>query len=277
MRKFCVYGKGGIGKSTIVSNVAAAFSEMGKKVMVIGCDPKADTTRNLMGRRIPTVLDVFRDQGSVSMTLEEVIFQGFGGIYCIESGGPEPGVGCAGRGIITAIDLLNRLEAFKTLEPEVVIFDVLGDVVCGGFAMPLREMLAEDVYIVTTCDPMALYAANNISKGIERHAKRGNVLLGGLIHNGRSVVDRADIIDNIATEFGSKVVGYLPMTNIITKAEIRRKTVIEYSPESPIADSFRSLATAIYENTHRVIPQPLSDAELEKICDQIEESVQAIS
>jgi nitrogenase iron protein NifH len=276
MRKFCIYGKGGIGKSTIVSNIAAAFSEVGRKVMVIGCDPKADTTRNLMGRRIPTVLDVFRDQGSDNMALHEVIFQGFGGIYCVESGGPEPGIGCAGRGIITAIDLLNRLEAFRTIEPEVVIFDVLGDVVCGGFAMPLREMLAEDVYIVTTCDPMALYAANNISKGIERHAKRGNVLLGGLIHNGRSVVDKSEIISDLANELGSKVVGYLPMANIITKAEIRRKTVIEYAPESPIADSFRRLAIAIYENTYRVIPRPLSDAELERICDQIEESVQVI-
>ena len=271
MRKFCIYGKGGIGKSTVVSNIAAALAEDGKTVMVMGCDPKSDTTRNLVGRRIPTVLDVFRTKGPDEMKLEGIIFEGFNGVYCVESGGPEPGVGCAGRGVITAVDMLARLGAFNDLKPDVVIYDVLGDVVCGGFAMPLRKGLADDVYIVTTCDPMAIYAANNISKGIRRFADRGAVFLGGLIYNGRSVVDEPSIIESFAARLSAKIMGKVPMSELIPRAEIRRKTVLEYAPDSEIADMFRELALAIFENKDRIIPEPLSDAELDKINEEIEE------
>jgi nitrogenase iron protein NifH len=271
MRKFCIYGKGGIGKSTVVSNIAAALAEDGKTVMVMGCDPKSDTTRNLVGRRIPTVLDVFRTKGPDEMKLEGIIFEGFNGVYCVESGGPEPGVGCAGRGVITAVDMLARLGAFNDLEPDVVIYDVLGDVVCGGFAMPLRKGLADDVYIVTTCDPMAIYAANNISKGIRRFADRGAVFLGGLIYNGRSVVDEPSIIESFAARLSAKIMGKVPMSELIPRGEIRRKTVLEYAPDSEIADMFRELAFAIFENKDRIIPEPLSDAELDKINEEIEE------
>ena len=270
MRKFCVYGKGGIGKSTVVSNIAAALAEDGKTVMVMGCDPKSDMTRNLIGKRIPTVLDVFRAKGPDEMKLEEVIFKGFNGIYCVEAGGPEPGVGCAGRGVVTAADMLDRLGAFNNLEPDVVIYDVLGDVVCGGFAMPLRKGLADDVYIVTTCDPMAIYAANNISKGIKRFADRGEVSLGGLIHNGRSVVDEPSIIESFATRLGAKVMGRLPMSELISRAEIRHKTVLEYAPNSEIADMFRGLALSIYLNEDRIVPKPLSDDELDEINEEID-------
>jgi len=271
MRKFCVYGKGGIGKSTVVSNISAALAEDDDRtVMVMGCDPKADTTRNLFGKRIPTVLDAFRDKGPENMRLDEIIFKGFNGVYCAESGGPEPGVGCAGRGVLTAADMLSRLGVFEKLKPDVVIYDVLGDVVCGGFAMPLRRGLADDVYIVTTCDPMAIYAANNICKGIKRFADRGQVFLGGIIYNGRSAVDEPSIVENFAERLGTKLVGRLPMSDLIPRAEIRRKTVIEYAPDSEVADRFRKLGLAVLENEDRAVPEPLSDDELDKINEDIE-------
>ena len=270
MRKFCVYGKGGIGKSTVVSNIAAALAENGNTIIVMGCDPKSDMTRNLIGERIPTVLDVFRSKGPDKMEPEDVVFRGFGGVYCIEAGGPEPGVGCAGRGVITAVDMLDRLGVFNDIEPDTVIYDVLGDVVCGGFAMPLRQGLADDVYIVTTCDPMAIYAANNICKGIKRFVNRGAVSLGGIIYNGRSVVDEPSIVDGLAERLGTKVMGRVPMSLLIPRAELRRKTVIEHSPDSEIADTFRDLATKICENEDRVMPDPLSDDELDGINEEIE-------
>jgi len=257
MRKFCVYGKGGIGKSTVVSNVSAALARDDRKVMVMGCDPKADATRNIIGRRIPTVLDAFRDKGPDDMKLEEIVFQGFNGVYCVESGGPEPGVGCAGRGVMTAADMLERMGAFSRLKPDVVIYDVLGDVVCGGFAMPLRNGLADDVYIVTTCDPMAIYAANNICKGIKRFADRGQVFLGGIVYNGRSAVDESSIVENFADRLGTKVIGKVPMSSLIPRAEIRRKTVVEHTPDSEISQTFRRLGLDMVENEDRVVPNPL--------------------
>ena len=270
MRKFCVYGKGGIGKSTVVSNIAAALAENGDTIMVMGCDPKSDMTRNLIGKRIPTVLDLFRSKGPDKMEADDVVFTGFNGVYCIEAGGPEPGVGCAGRGVITAVDMLDRLGVFNDLNPDTVIYDVLGDVVCGGFAMPLRKGLADDVYIVTTCDPMAIYAANNICKGIKRFANRGTVSLGGIIYNGRSVVVEPSIVDGLAERLGTKVMGRVPMSLLVPRAELRRKTVIEYAPDSEIADTFRDLATTICENEDRVMPDPLSDDELDGINEEIE-------
>jgi len=273
MKRICVYGKGGIGKSTTVSNVAVALAELGRKVMVIGCDPKGDSTRNIMGKKIPTVLDVLRKKGE-DIQIDDVVFKGFQGIYCVESGGPEPGIGCAGRGIIKAIEILDRLKVFETLEVDVIIYDVLGDVVCGGFAMPLQRHLADEVYIVTTCDPMALYAANNICKGIKRYAHRGNTALGGIIYNGRSVVDDISIVSEFASRLGTEVVGYIPMSDIIVKSEVRKKTVIEYSPDHPISNIFRELGRRILNNSKRVIPNPLSEEELDRIWEKIEKLIE---
>src|SRR5664280_1424635 len=160
-KKIAIYGKGGIGKSTIVSNIAAAHSE-DKNVLVIGCDPKADTTRTLVGERIPTILDILKIKKDAST--EDILFAGYGDVRCAESGGPEPGVGCAGRGVIVAMNLLERLGVFSE-DLDLIIYDVLGDVVCGGFAVPLCENFADEVYIVTSGEYMALYAANNICKG----------------------------------------------------------------------------------------------------------------
>jgi len=270
VKKICIYGKGGIGKSTTVSNMAAALAESGKKVMVIGCDPKADSTRTIMGRKIPTVLDVLRKKRE-NIELEDIVFKGFKGIYCVESGGPEPGVGCAGRGVIKAIDTLSKLKSFEIINPDVIIYDILGDVVCGGFAMPLQKHLAHEVYIVTTCDPMALYAANNICKGIKRYGSKGNVALGGIIYNGRSVVDDISIVSEFASKIGTSIMGYIPMSSAIIKGEIHKKTIIEYEPENPISDVFRELAENIYNNNKKIVPKPLSEEELDKLTENIEE------
>ena len=163
MRKIAIYGKGGIGKSTTTQNTVAGLAEMGKKVMVVGCDPKADSTRLLLhGLAQKTVLDTLRDEGE-DIDLDDVMKPGFKDTSCVESGGPEPGVGCAGRGIITSINLLEQLGAYdedKALD--YVFYDVLGDVVCGGFAMPIRDGKAQEVYIVVSGEMMAMYAANNI-------------------------------------------------------------------------------------------------------------------
>jgi len=271
MRKFCVYGKGGIGKSTMVSNIAVALAENSQRVMVVGCDPKADSTRNIIGKRIPTILDAFREKGPGRMKLEEIVFVGFNGVYCAESGGPEPGIGCAGRGVITAAEMLARLGAFDDLDLDVLIYDVLGDVVCGGFAMPLRNSLVDDVYIVTTCDSMSIYAANNICRGIRRFAVRGEVLLGGIIYNGRSVVDEPSIIDGFAGRLGSQVVGRMPMNDLIPRSEIHHKTVMEYAPDSNIAETFKKIGKAIVENRKKAVPEPLSDEELNEINREVED------
>jgi nitrogenase iron protein NifH len=269
MKKICIYGKGGIGKSTISSNLAAAFSREGLKVILIGCDPKADTTRNVMGKRIPTVLDTLRKKLD-DITPESILFQGYGDIYCVECGGPEPGVGCAGRGIITASELIDKLDIFHFVDPDIVIYDVLGDVVCGGFATPLKNRLADETYIVTTCDPMAIYAANNICKGIKRYAERGGVPLGGIIYNGRSRIDKPSIIEEFAQKLGTHVVGRLPGSIDISRSELKRKTVFELMPGSGISGTFSCIAANILNNDLRVVPVPLSDEELDGVSERID-------
>ena len=259
MKKICVYGKGGIGKSTTVANVAAALAEEGLRVAVVGCDPKADSTRCLMGRRIPSVLDQLRT-GSAA----PVSFTGYRDILCVESGGPEPGTGCAGRGIVAA---LREIQDRGLLEDrDVVLYDVLGDVVCGGFSMPLREAIADDVYLVTTSDFMAVYAANNICRGIDKYAGSGEIRLAGIIYNGRSSRDDPGSVERFTERVGTAVIGRIPMSVEITKAELARKTVIEAFPDSEISGQFRRLAQQMLSNNDRCIPAPLSDEEVEALC-----------
>ncbi|GHU81823.1 nitrogenase iron protein [Clostridia bacterium] len=210
-----------------------------------------------------TVLDTVRDNKQ-NITLENLVKKGYGGIRCVESGGPEPGVGCAGRGIITSIDMLENLGAY-TEDLDYVFYDVLGDVVCGGFAMPIREGKAKEIYIVASGEMMALYAANNISKGIAKYANKGEVRLGGIICNSRNVDHELDLLRAFAKALGTQLIYYVPRNNIVQRAEIRKKTVIDYSPKSEQADEYRALAKAIEENTNFVIPTPISQEALENL------------
>jgi len=266
MRKVAIYGKGGIGKSTTTQNTVAALAEMGKRVMVVGCDPKADSTRLLTGGLASkTVLDTLREEGE-DVELCDIQLDGFQGSLCTESGGPEPGVGCAGRGIITSINLLEQLGAYDDeRELDYVFYDVLGDVVCGGFAMPIREGKAEEIYIVCSGEMMAMYAANNICKGIVKFAEAGGVRLGGLICNSRMVDREKDLIEELARRLGTQMIHFLPRDNDVQRAEINKKTVIDWNPEVPQAEEYRTLARNIDQNEMFVVPKPLQIAELESL------------
>jgi nitrogenase iron protein NifH len=266
MRKVAIYGKGGIGKSTTTQNTVAGLVEMGKKVMVVGCDPKADSTRLLLGGLAQkSVLDTLREEGE-DVDLEDIRKKGYGGTWCVESGGPEPGVGCAGRGIITSINMLEQLGAYDESEDlDYAFYDVLGDVVCGGFAMPIRDGKAEEIYIVCSGEMMAMYAANNICKGITKFAQSGTVRLGGLICNSRAVDNEREMIEELAKKIGTQMIAFVPRDNDVQRAEINRKTVIEWNPEVKQADAYRNLARAIDENQMFVIPKPLAIEELEQL------------
>nr|WP_321358329.1 nitrogenase iron protein [uncultured Draconibacterium sp.] len=266
MRKIAIYGKGGIGKSTTTQNTVAGLVEAGKNVKVVGCDPKADSTRLLLGGLAQkTVLDTLREEGE-DVELEDIVKVGYGGVRCVESGGPEPGVGCAGRGIITSINMLEQLGAWdEKFELDYTFYDVLGDVVCGGFAMPIREGKAEEIYIVVSGEMMAMYAANNICKGIKKYAQAGGVRLGGLICNSRKVDNESEMIEELAKRLGTQMIHFVPRDNMVQQAEIHRKTVIDFKPEHPQADEYRALAKAIDENELFVIPEPLEIEELEKL------------
>jgi nitrogenase iron protein NifH len=266
MRKVAIYGKGGIGKSTTTQNTVAGLVEMGRKVMVVGCDPKADSTRLLLGGLAQkSVLDTLREEGE-DVELEDIRKRGYGGTWCVESGGPEPGVGCAGRGIITSINMLESLGAYEESEGlDYAFYDVLGDVVCGGFAMPIRDGKAEEIYIVVSGEMMAMYAANNISKGIMKFAQSGSVRLGGLICNSRAVDNEQEMIENFAKKLGTRMIHFVPRNNDVQRAEINRKTVIEWNPAVAQADVYRQLARAIDENDKFVIPTPMEIEELEKL------------
>ena len=264
LRQIAIYGKGGIGKSTTTQNLTAGLAERGKQVLVVGCDPKADSTRLLLGGLAQkTVLDTLREEGE-DIDLDRILKAGYQGTRCVESGGPEPGVGCAGRGIITSIGLLERLGAY-TEDLDYVFYDVLGDVVCGGFAMPIREGKAKEIYIVASGEMMSLYAANNIAKGIQKYAKKGGVRLGGIICNSRNVDREVELLRAFSVELGTQLIHFVPRDNIVQHAEIRRKTVIEYSPKDKQADEYRNLAQEIEDNQLFVVPKPMSQERLEEI------------
>ena len=264
MRQIAIYGKGGIGKSTTTQNLTAGLVELGKQVMVVGCDPKADSTRLLLGGLAQrTVLDTIREEGE-DVELDSILKEGYGGTRCVESGGPEPGVGCAGRGIITSVGMLERLGAY-TDDLDYVFYDVLGDVVCGGFAMPIREGKAQEIYIVASGEMMALYAANNISKGIAKYARTGGVRLGGIICNSRNVDREKDLLRAFAKELGTQLIYFVPRDNLVQHAEINKQTVIQYKPDSNQAKEYLSLAEAIDNNELFTIPTPMTQERLEEI------------
>ncbi len=242
MIKLAVYGKGGIGKSTTVSNVAAALSETGLRVMQIGCDPKADSTTSLRnGKVLSTVLDLERQRKN-SFELSDMVCVGFGGVVCVEAGGPTPGMGCAGRGIIAALEKLAEKGAYETYKPDVVIYDVLGDVVCGGFSMPMRGGYADKVFVITSGENMAIHAAANIATAVENFKDRGYATLGGVILNRRNVKNEDEKVAELCEDINSKVIATLSRSDTVTQAEDLGKTVIEAFPNSEMADEYRALA-----------------------------------
>ena len=266
LRQCAIYGKGGIGKSTTTQNLVAGLAESGQKVMIVGCDPKADSTRLILHAKAQnSIMEMAANAGSVEdLELEDVLKVGYRDIKCVESGGPEPGVGCAGRGVITAINFLEEEGAYEE-DLDFVFYDVLGDVVCGGFAMPIRENKAQEIYIVCSGEMMAMYAANNIAKGIVKYANSGGVRLAGLICNSRNTAREDELIMELARQLGTTMIHFVPRDNVVQRAEIRRMTVIEYEPTAKQAQEYRDLARKIVENKNFVIPTPITMDELEKL------------
>ena len=245
MIRIAVYGKGGIGKSTTVSNVAAALAEKGMKVMQIGCDPKADSTILLRhGKEAPTVLDLYNEKRQ-DLKLEDMIQIGYGGVVCVEAGGPVPGLGCAGRGIITALEKLQETGAYKTYQPDIVLYDVLGDVVCGGFSMPMRKGYADKVFIITSGENMSIHAGANIAMAVENFRNRGYASLGGIILNRRNVPREEEKVQELAEDFHTKVIGTLSRNDLVPEAEVLGKTLLECYPDSEMAGEYRTLAEEI--------------------------------
>ncbi|OIJ17302.1 nitrogenase iron protein nifH [Anaerobacillus alkalilacustris] len=264
MRQIAFYGKGGIGKSTTSQNTLVQLAKnYGQEIMIVGCDPKADSTRLVLNTKMQqTVLSLAAEKGTVEdLELHEVAQNGFAGIECVESGGPEPGVGCAGRGIITSINFLEEEGAYEG--KDFISYDVLGDVVCGGFAMPIRENKAQEIYIVCSGEMMAMYAANNIAKGVLKYAHSGGVRLGGLICNSRNTDREADLITELARRLNTQMIHFVPRDNIVQHAELRRMTVAQYAPESQQAKEYDMLAKKILDNDMMTIPTPIETDELE--------------
>ena len=254
MIKIAVYGKGGIGKSTTVSNVAAALAEQGLKVLQIGCDPKADSTLSLRhGEPLPSVLDLIRTRKN-DFALSDMVREGYHGVLCVEAGGPTPGMGCAGRGIIAALEKLAEKGAYEVYRPDVVLYDVLGDVVCGGFSMPMRSGYADQVFILTSGENMSIYAAGNIAMAVERFQGRGYAALGGFILNRRNVKNEEARAAELAESFHSSVVGALSRSELVLEAEEQKKTVLEAFPDSDMAQQYRALARAMLARCQREEP-----------------------
>jgi nitrogenase iron protein NifH len=251
-----IYGKGGIGKSTTTSNISAALATMGHRVIQIGCDPKSDSTSTLRnGDFLPTVLDTVREQNQLK--IEDISKVGFAGVLCVEAGGPLPGVGCAGRGINSAITLLTEMKVFEEYKADYVLYDVLGDVVCGGFAVPIRNGLTNRVYVVSSQDFMAIYAANNLFKCISKYANSGGALLGGVIGNNLYGSHAEELITDFTQRTNSAIIDFVPKSLAISQSELQGKTVVEAAPDSEEAKKYRTIAKKISEDSSVTTPNPM--------------------
>lgn len=269
--RLAFYGKGGIGKSTVAANVSAWFAKMGKSVLHIGCDPKSDSTRTLMGRRIPTVLETLREKTAV--TKEDILFSGYGGVCCVEAGGPNAGVGCAGKAISLMAEQLQELGVFQ-MNWDLIVYDVLGDVVCGGFAIPMRERFVDRVYVVTSEEFMSLYAANNLIRSISLIQQQSEVLFGGFIHNCRVALMPGNRLEIFAGRTQAGIAAKLSYSEELAEAEFQGKTVVECCPKSRIAEEIRILAEQIWNGDGFADVRPLSEEEFEGLCKGTEENLE---
>jgi nitrogenase iron protein NifH len=261
MVRIAIYGKGGIGKSTVSANVACALAALGHRVLLVGCDPKADSTRTVCGKRIGTILNLILSHPDA--LIRNLLVRGYRGVDCIETGGPAPGDGCAGRGVASALRALREQGLLTGENYDVVIYDVLGDVVCGGFSLPLKEGFADRIYIVTACDFMALYAANNICHSIAKYSVRSGSVFGGIIYNERGVVNDSAIVRAFAERLSTRVVGSIPSSTEIIRAELTAKTIMEYAPNSETAKCFEKLARHLLREVAVGLPTPMSEEQLD--------------
>ncbi len=264
-RQIAFYGKGGIGKSTVAANLSAALALRGHSLLQVGCDPKADSCRLLLhGRPHPSILGLSACRPAADLGIDDIVQKGFAGVQCIETGGPEPGVGCAGRGIILAIEIMTRLGIYRA-GYDYVVYDVLGDVVCGGFAVPIREGYADEVYLVVSGEFMSLYAANNITRAIQRHARRSSTRLAGIIGNLRNTTREREIIEAFARALGTKVLAFIPRDGAVQDAERRGMTIVEKDPASAFGRCIQELAACIEDKPETCIPSPLDDVALNEL------------
>ena len=271
MRQIAIYGKGGIGKSMVSSHITFALASKGLRVMHVGCDPKHDSTRLLLNGKMPrTVLDTLRkkDFEVKNLTMDEVVYESTlndlcsGHIYCAESGGPEPGIGCGGKGVVEAIEALKHLNVFEELKIDVVLYDVLGDVVCGGFSMPIREGHAKEVYIVSSGELEVLFAASNICKAVARFNARSGAQLGGIIGNGRELANEETILDQFSKKLNSHLVGFIPYSERIKECSGKGLTLFQHAPDTPECEAFRQLAEGIWNNKELSVPSSFTFKEL---------------
>lgn len=268
--RIAFYGKGGIGKSTIASNISAAFARQGKRVLHIGCDPKADSARLLTDKRIPTILQKLEEKDALAR--EDMLYEGLHGVWCVEAGGPEAGRGCAGLGITTAIDELQRAGVFEE-DWNVIVYDVLGDVVCGGFSVPMRQHFADRVYVVTSADYMALYAANNILKGVRRYSRGQDSLFGGIILN--HVKNAADqrIADAFMERTHTGLLTWIGEEQQMRNLDYRRKLLLDTFPDSENGKRLQQAVERINASESFPVPIPMNPEEMEQFREQMVEEL----
>jgi nitrogenase iron protein NifH len=267
-RSLAFYGKGGVGKSTVVSNLTATLAASGRRVLQVGCDPKRDSSRNLIKTFPPITLMDLLAAGKTNLRPADIVMDGGKNVECIEVGGPKPGVGCAGRGLGRLFEELEEMAIFDE-GYDYIFYDVLGDVVCGGFAVPMRSGYAEEVYVVTSGEFMSLYAANNIARGIQNYAIEGDVRMGGLIANVKDLAYDRPLIEKFAERIGTHVVYYLEWNKVVYEAERRRQTVVRYKPDDPFAGEWFKLAAAVEANTRTHVPRPMEDTELDLFLEEL--------